>query len=109
MYYPYPLEWGYSSYAFFDVSLKTDFDGSTSNNSNYGNQPFVEWGSYAITNSYVGYNDMVNLKGSTPDPYLGGRGEEGDKSEYFLYVDAADLTGSIVTLPFAVNLCRGSE
>ena len=51
MYYPYPLEWGYSSYAFFDGSLKTDFDGSTSNNSNYGNQPFVEWGSYAITNS----------------------------------------------------------
>ena len=109
MYYPYPLEWGYSSYAFFDGSLKTDFDGSTSNNSNYGNQPFVEWGSYAITNSYVGYNDMVNLKGTSPDPYLGGRGEEGDKSEYFLYVDAADLPGSIVTLPFAVNLCRGSE
>ena len=40
---------------------------------------------------------------------MGGRGEEGDKSEYFLYVDAADLPGSIVTLPFAVNLCRGSE
>lgn len=105
-YYPFPLEWGYSSYAFFDGSTTADFDGSTDNNSAYNRQPFAEWGTYAITNNYVGYGDIVsNLVKRPTDEDLGGRNAEG----YFLYVDASDKPGTIVTLPFTENLCPGSE
>lgn len=105
-YYPFPLEWGYSSYAFFDGSTTADFDGSTDNNSAYNRQPFAEWGTYAITNNYVGYGDIVkNLVKRPTDEGLGGRNAEG----YFLYVDASDKPGTIVTLPFTENLCPGSE
>ncbi len=105
-YYPFPLEWGYSSYAFFDGSTTADFDGSTDNNSAYNRQPFAEWGTYAITNNYVGYGDIVKNSVKRPtDEGLGGRNAEG----YFLYVDASDKPGTIVTLPFTENLCPGSE
>ena len=105
-YYPFPLEWGYSSYAFFDGSTTADFDGSTDNNSAYNRQPFAEWGTYAITNSYVGYGDIVKNSVKRPtNEGLGGRNASG----YFLYVDASDKPGTIVTLPFTENLCPGSE
>lgn len=105
-YYPFPLEWGYSSYAFFDGSTTADFDGSTDNNSAYNRQPFAEWGTYAITNNYVGYGDIVKNSVKRPtNEGLGGRNAEG----YFLYVDASDKPGTIVTLPFTENLCPGSE
>lgn len=105
-YYPFPLEWGYSSYAFFDGSTTADFDGSTDDNSAYNRQPFAEWGTYAITNNYVGYGDIVYNSVKRPtDEDLGGRNAEG----YFLYVDASDKPGTIVTLPFTENLCSGSE
>lgn len=105
-YYPFPLEWGYSSYAFFDGSTTADFDGSTDDNSAYNRQPFAEWGTYAITNSYVGYGDIVKNSVKRPtNEGLGGRNAEG----YFLYVDASDKPGTIVTLPFTENLCPGSE
>lgn len=105
-YYPYPLSWDYSSYAFFDGSTTADFDGSTDNNGNFNNQPFTEWGSYAIVNDYMGYGDKVNNKVKAPtEPSLGGRNGEG----YFLYVDASDRPGELVSLPFTENLCPGSE
>lgn len=105
-YYPFPLEWGYSSYAFFDGSTTADFDGSTDDNSAYNSQPFAEWGTYAITNSYVGYGDIVKNSVKRPtNEGLGGRNASG----YFLYVDASDKPGTIVTLPFTENLCPGSE
>lgn len=105
-YYPYPLSWDYSSYAFFDGSTTADFDGSTDNNDSFNKQPFTEWGSYAIVNDYMGYGDKVNNKVKAPtDPSLGGRNGEG----YFLYVDASDRPGELVSLPFTENLCPGSE
>ena len=105
-YYPYPLSWDYSSYAFFDGSTTADFDGSTDNNGNFNNQPFTEWGSYAIVNDYMGYGDKVNNTVKAPTkPSLGGRNGEG----YFLYVDASDRPGELVSLPFTENLCPGSE
>ncbi len=113
-YYPYPLQWGYSSYAFFDGSRKvsntvTDFQGWTMDLGGfYANQPFVEWGSYCIANEFVGYDDATNSRRFT-EKTLGGRGEADDASEYFLYVDASDLPGTIVTLPFTENLCPGTE
>ena len=104
-YYPFPLAWEYSSYAFFDGSTDRDFNGSTSDDS-YDNQPYAEWGSYAITNNYVGYGDIVNNNVKRPtNPSLGGKNGEG----YFIYVDASDKPGTIVTLPFTENLCAGTE
>ena len=104
-YYPFPLAWEYSSYAFFDGSTNSDFNGSTSHDS-YDNQPYAEWGSYAITNNYVGYGDIVNNGIKRPtDPSLGGKNDQG----YFIYVDASDKPGTIVTLPFTENLCAGTE
>ena len=51
-YYPFPLDWGYSSYAFFDGSYAAGFDGSTNGSGNYENENYTEWGTYAITNTY---------------------------------------------------------
>ena len=68
-YYPYPLAWDFSSYAFYDGSKKNQkengFEGSTMTESAYDSQPFVEWGSYAIVNDYMGYGDK---KGSPQKP-----------------------------------------
>lgn len=105
-YYPFPLDWSYSSYAFFDGSTFTDFDGSTPDNTYYNNHPFAEWGYYAITNEYVGYGDKVKNGVKRPtNASLGGKNADG----YFLYVDASDKPGKIVTLPFEENLCPGTE
>ena len=105
-YYPFPLDWSYSSYAFFDGSTFTDFAGSTTGNDNYNNHPFAEWGYYAITNEYVGYGDKVKNDIKRPtNASLGGKNADG----YFLYVDASDKPGKIVTLPFEENLCPGTE
>lgn len=105
-YYPFPLDWEYSSYAFFDGSYKKAFNPSTGTQGQYGNNPFAEWGSYAITNHYVAYGDMTGSNQKEPvDGALGGRNEDG----YFLYIDASDKPGTIVTLPFTENLCPGTE
>ena len=110
-YYPFPLDWGYSSYAFFDGSTTQNFNGATDGKQGdtgpaYNWQPFVEWGTYAITNHYIGYGDIVKNSQKEPkDESLGGRNADG----YFLYVDASDKPGKVVTLPFTENLCDGTE
>lgn len=105
-YYPFPVEWGYSSYAFFDGSTTTDFNGSTDGNTSYNRQPFAEWGYYALTNNYVGYGDIVKNSVKAPtNPSLGGKNSDG----FFIYVDASDRPGTVMTLPFQENLCRGTK
>lgn len=105
-YYPFPVEWGYSSYAFFDGSTTDDFNGSTDGNASYNSQPFAEWGYYALTNTYVGYGDKVKNSVKAPtNPSMGGKNADG----FFIYVDASDLPGTVMTLPFQENLCRGTK
>lgn len=105
-YYPYPLAWDFSSYAFYDGTKEGQgFDGSTDGNTNYESQPFTEWGSYAIVNDYMGYGDKTGSPKAPTEPGLGGRNSSG----YFLYVDASNLPGKLVTLPFEEELCAGSE
>lgn len=105
-YYPFPLDWGYSSYFFFDGSTTNYFRRADRGHGGYNNQPYAEWGNYAITNNYVGYGDIASNPVKRPtDEALGGRNDEG----YFLYVDASDRPGTIVTLPFEENLCPGTE
>lgn len=104
-YYPYPLAWDFSSYAFYDGTKEYQgFDGSTDGNGSFGDA-FTEWGSYAIVNDYMGYGDKVGSPKKPKDEALGGRNADG----YFLYVDASALPGKLVTLPFTQNLCAGSE
>lgn len=104
-YYPFPLNWDYSSYAFFDGSGNSNFNKS-STISEYNSLPYAEWGTYAITNDYIGYGDKVKNSQKEPtNPSLGGKDGDG----YFLYIDASDRPGKIVTLPFTENLCSGSE
>lgn len=105
-YYPFPVEWGYSSYAFFDGSTTNDFNGSTDGNASYNSQPFAEWGYYALTNTYVGYGDKVSNGVKAPtNPSMGGKNADG----FFIYIDASDRPGTVMTLPFQENLCRGTK
>ena len=105
-YYPFPVEWGYSSYAFFDGSTTNDFNGSTDGNASYNSQPFAEWGYYALTNTYVGYGDKVKNSVKAPtNPSMGGKNADG----FFIYIDASDRPGTVMTLPFQENLCRGTK
>lgn len=104
-YYPYPLAWDFSSYAFYDgTKERQGFDGSTDGNTFFGDA-FTEWGSYAIVNDYMGYGDKTGSPDRPDNGALGGRNDGG----YFLYVDASNLPGKLVTLPFSQNLCAGSE
>lgn len=104
-YYPYPLAWDFSSYAFYDGTKEGQgFDGSTDGNTSFGDA-FTEWGSYAIVNDYMGYGDKTGSSKQPTNEALGGRNAGG----YFLYVDASNLPGKLVTLPFEEELCAGSE
>ncbi|HIX75851.1 MAG TPA: hypothetical protein H9977_12585 [Candidatus Parabacteroides intestinipullorum] len=104
-YYPYPLAWDFSSYAFYDGTKEGQgFDGSTDGNTSFGDA-FTEWGSYAIVKDYMGYGDKTGSPKAPTEPGLGGRNSSG----YFLYVDASNLPGKLVTLPFEEELCAGSE
>lgn len=104
-YYPFPMSWDYCSYAFFDGSTAADFS-MQSEVDGYNRRPYAEWGSYAITNDYIGYGDKVKNTVHAPTvPGLGGRNADGN----FLYVDASDRPGTLAVLPFEENLCVGTE
>lgn len=105
-YYPFPVAWDYSSYAFFDGSDNTDYSASTYGNTGYDSKPFAEWGTYVITDDYVGYGDKVKNTTHRPvDDNLGGRNGSGN----FMYVDASDRPGVLVSVPFKEKLCAGTE
>ena len=82
-YYPYPIDWTYSSYGFYANDDLVQ---------GYGNVP--EWGEYAITNYF--YSSA-------------GGGTELPGSDYHLFVDASDKPGTIVKVPVRGNqLCAGA-
>ena len=101
-YYPYPLAWDFSSYLFYDGASQFLFNSYSTGFPYYDANP--EWGSYAIVKDYMGYGDKAD-RSYPVDGSLGGRNADG----YFLYVDASDLPGKLITLPFTQNLCAGSE
>lgn len=94
-YFPFPMEWEYSSYAFFDGSQNGDYI--------QGGDIIVEWSYYAIANDYIGYAEIHN--GAVAPPSGVGKDPDG----YFLYIDTSDRPGIIAQLPFDERLCRGSE
>ena len=112
-YFPFPLAWDNSSYAFFDGSPWQDFISSayyskSSNNSTYDHSWYPEFGYYALTNDYIGYGDQV---GNDKRPPLDDEGNPSikGKSNYHIYVDASDRPGVLARLPFDEKLCVGSE
>lgn len=95
-YYPFPLNWNYSSYAFYDGATGKDYKGQ---------HQFPQWGYYGILNTYVEVDaewDGVN----TPNrPGEVGKGP----SNYHMYIDVSDRPGIVARLPFHENLCPGTE
>ena len=95
-YYPFPLGWERSSYSFYDGSQGNNFSNS---------KKFPEWGYYAITSTYVDFDNNWHhdtARRPQDDPSKGA-------SRYHVYVDASDRPGIITRLPFEQDLCRGSE
>ena len=100
-YYPFPLNWNYSSYAFYD-GAKKDYDYK-------GQHEFPQWGYYGILNTYVEVDaewDKDEYENRTPNrPGEIGKGP----SNYHMYIDVSDRPGIVARLPFHENLCPGTE
>ena len=86
-YYPFPMDWSYSSYAFYD--------GSTADDGFNGQKQYPQWGYYGIMKGYV----------DDDKPAI----EQDEQYGYHLYVDASDRPGTIARLAFPKILCPGSE
>ncbi len=101
-YYPFPLDWTTSSYAFYDGSaLKSgsgDFEGSGGTGAGYC--------TYAIVSDYLGDGDKAENNTNRPPHNTGKDEEDGD---YWIYIDASDSPGSVAELSFSEDLCAGSE
>lgn len=95
-YYPFPLGWERSSYSFYDGSIGSNFS---------NRNKFPEWGYYAVTSTYVDFDDNWDngtAKRPQNEPSKG-------SSTFHIYVDASDRPGIVTRLPFEQDLCRGSE
>lgn len=98
-YYPFPMKWEYSSYAFFDGSGKDgETNAGTSAGDYYGQHSKPQWGYYAIMKDY-------SIESATTQTPSYGK----DPSTYHMYVDVSDRPGTIARLPFREKLCESSE
>lgn len=95
-YYPFPLGWERSSYSFYDGSSGSNFS---------NNHKFPEWGYYAVTSTYVDFDDNWHNGTATRPQNEPSKGS----STFHIYVDASDRPGIVTRLPFDQDLCRGSE
>lgn len=95
-YYPFPLGWERSSYSFYDGSNGSNFS---------NNHKFPEWGYYAVTSTYVDFDDNWHNGTATRPQNEPSKGS----STFHIYVDASDRPGIVTRLPFDQDLCRGSE
>ncbi len=99
LFYKFPLKWNECTYAFYDGSNHEENDFADDYN-------VVRWCSYAIMDGYYGNGENYASTYAIPE-VTQGMGKDPDG--FFLYVDASDRPGTIVTLPFDENLCQGSE
>lgn len=88
-YYPYPLDWGMSTYAFYAA----DDNANVSSDGVKGGAPYPQWGQYAITdgNGYAAGRDLL------------------EGSKFHLYVDANNYPGTVCELPFSTKFCQSSK
>ncbi len=110
--YPYPLDWTYSNYFFFDGSMNkygdfqtvhNDYTAHTDNATMY-NEISPQNETYCITADLCCQKEVDGTIPAVGDPTL-----EKDESTFSLYIDASDNQGTIVELPFEENLCQGTE
>lgn len=100
-YYPFPLNWGHSSYAFYDGS-----EIPNNGNSDYrGQKAIPQWGCYGILSTYVEVDNNWDEGYNQTPPANKGKGS----SNYHMYIDASDRPGVVARLPFDDPLCAGSE
>ncbi|HIX86808.1 MAG TPA: hypothetical protein H9848_09425 [Candidatus Parabacteroides intestinigallinarum] len=96
-YYPFPLDWTSSSYAFYD--------GSTDDDKAYkGQHEYPLWGYYGILKEYVEVEEKWDGCDDNPPSELGK-----EASTYHMYIDVSDRPGTIARIPFQEELCVGSE
>ena len=89
-YYPYPMDWDYSSYAFFDgTQMPSESDSKK-----------PEWGQYAITNKVI-FSGKDNFNTFQPS--------ETGVMGYHLYIDAAHQPGVITKIPLSTELCKDTR
>lgn len=81
-FYPYPLEWSYSTYGFY--SDQNQLKAST----------YPQWGEYGITN-------IIPWGESNDEPL--------HPTGYHLYVDANERPGTVCELPFDTPLCPATR
>lgn len=108
-YFPFPLAWDNSSYAFFDGSPWQDFISGAYYTISNGYYWYPEFGYYALTNDYIGYGDQGDRNNARPPLDDEGNPSIKGKSNYHIYVDASDRPGVLARLPFDEKLCVGSE
>lgn len=108
-YFPFPLAWNNSSYAFFDGSPWQDFISSANYTIDNRYYWYPEFGYYALTNDYIGWGDQGNRNNARPPLDDEGNPSIKGKSNYHIYVDASDRPGVLARLPFDEKLCVGSE
>lgn len=100
-YYPFPLNWEHSSYAFYDGS-----EIPNNGNSDYrGQKAIPQWGCYGILSTYVEVDNNWDEGYNQTPPANKGKGS----SNYHMYIDASDRPGVVARLPFDDPLCAGSE
>ncbi len=107
-YYPYPMDWSYSTYGFFDGTQSENMIASIREH------PYPEWGHYAITDGYIestnnGQEWAWPTTNTSPAPSKQLKNSAGKVSTFHLYVDASDRPGTIARLAFPGDLCAGSE
>lgn len=103
-YYPFPMSWDYSSYAFYDGGTRASYDNGSFRGDFIGQSNIPQWGYYAIMDRVNGVYWINNAAPQEPPTNLGK-----DPSTYHVYVDASDRPGTIARLTFPERLCPGSE
>ncbi len=99
-YYPYPLDWDTSSYAFYCGEGDAGVYGSEQTyNYALDRSHYPQWGQYAITNG-DGWRTTTDPEEATVT---------GNSEDFHLYVDANERPGTICELPFEAELCRSSR
>ena len=117
--YPFPMNWDYSTYAFYDGRVKREPDKDdqwllgTPADFEGGHRPYPEWGYYGILNKYVESGGWAwggsDRKNAPRDNMEIRHNSSGEQSTYHLYADVSDRPGVVARLPFETNLCAGSE
>ena len=108
-YFPFPLAWENSSYAFYDGSPWQDFASNANYTVNGRKCWYPEFGYYALTNDYIGWGDQGGRNNARPPYDADGNLLSKGRSNYHIYVDASDRPGILARLPFDEKLCVGSE